>query len=484
MRRLPIRWRLTLWFTAFLAAILIMFGGAVFLELRDRLYAGFDDQLLDQAALVLANVDVQDGSPTFVTERAGESSSEYFLRLIAVDGQVLVDTGESYGGVPPLGAAIASALAGQTTFATITVPGHVDDTTLRTDEDRGEQHAPHEEHLRIVTEPIRFGATQSIVGALQVGLDRDDVDEPLYQLLRVFALVSPLVLLVAAGGGYLLARQALAPVATITNLAARIGSQALDARLRLDLPDDELGRLATTFDAMLARIEEAFERQRHFTADAAHELRTPLSLMRTQVDVALARRRSAAEYREALQALDGDLQRMTGLVTTLLSLARADTGRLVAERRPLDLAETVMLILEQYAPVADEAGIALEAHTEPTLLEADEDLLFQVLVNLMDNALAHTPRSGTITVGCQSAAGDARLWVSDTGSGIPLADQGRVFDRFYRVDAGRARSSGGTGLGLAICKAIAVAHGGSIAVTSLDRQGTRVELVLPTRMDR
>jgi two-component system, OmpR family, heavy metal sensor histidine kinase CusS len=335
--------------------------------------------------------------------------------------------------------------------------------------------------FRIVTEPVRDTSTNAIVGALQFGLDRDDVDEPLAQLLAVFALVSPLLLLAAAGGGYLLAGRALAPVAAITDLAARVGAQDLSARLQLDLPDDELGRLAQTFNAMLARIEDAFERQRHFTADAAHELRTPLSLMRSQVDITLARSRSAAAYREALQGLDGDLQRMTGLVSTLLMLARADTRTLVPDRSGFDLADTVALILEQYTPMADEAGIDLRAEADPAPLEADEDLLVQVLVNLIDNALAHTPRAGTVTVGCRSVAGEVQLWVSDTGRGIQTADQERVFDRFYRVDAGRARVNGGTGLGLAICRAIVEAHGGTIALTSRIEHGTRVVVALPGR---
>src|SRR4051794_24213798 len=170
---------------------------------------------------------------------------------------------------------------------------------------------------------------------------------------------------------------------------------------------------------------------------------------------------------------------MTGLVGTLLTLARADTGRLIAERRSFDLADTVALILEQYTSVADEAGIDLRAEAEQTTLEADEDLLVQVLVNLIDNALAHTPRAGTVTVGCRSTEAAVRLWVTDTGHGIPPVDQARVFDRFFRVDAGRARLNGGTGLGLTICKAIIEAHGGTITLTSQIRQGTRVEAALP-----
>ena len=472
-RRLPVRWRLTLWFTALLGITLVLVGSFVFIGLRTRLYASFDDQLLDQAELAHANITIQNGIPAFGT--SGQLSSEYFLRLFDRDGHVIVDTHPGLTEMPWDHAVLNRALAGKTEFSTLPVSGDPTSDPI----DSGEEGADHQVIFRIVTEPVRDSQDGTIVGALQYGLDRDDVDEPLAQLLVVFAVVSPLLLLAAAGGGYLLAGRALAPVSSITDLAARVGAQDLHTRLQLDLPDDELGRLAQTFDAMLARIEDSFERQRHFTADAAHELRTPLSLMRAQVDITLARSRSAAAYREALQGLDGDLQRMTSLVNTLLTLTRADTGRLVPDRSAFDLADTVALVLEQYTPVADEAGIDLRAEADPAPLEADEDLLVQVLVNLIDNALAHTACSGTVTVGCRSAAAEVQLWVSDTGRGIETGDQERVFDRFYRVDPGRARANGGTGLGLAICRAIVEAHSGTIALTSRVGQGTRVEVALP-----
>jgi heavy metal sensor kinase len=466
---------------------LVLVGSVVFIGLRARLYESFDDQLLDQAELTRANITIQDGIPAFAP--AGSLSSEnteYFLRLFDANGQLIADTLSDPTEMSWDRAVVARALAGNTEMAThILSHDPTDEPALRNASsepvDQGEQGADHQVVYRIVTEPLRDSSNSAIVGALQFGLDRDDVDEPLAQLLAVFALVSPLLLLAATGGGYLLAGRALAPVASITDLAARVGAQDLSARLQLDLPDDELGRLAKTFDAMLARIEDAFERQRHFTADAAHELRTPLSLMRAQVDIALARSRSAAAYRKALQGLDGDLQRMTGLVSALLTLARADTGHLVLDRSAFDLADAVALIVEQYTPIADEAGIDLRAEAESAPLEADEDLLVQVLVNLLDNALTYTPRSGTVTVGCRPAAAKVQLWVSDTGRGIQCADQERVFDRFYRVDAGRSRSDGGSGLGLAISRAIVEAHGGTIALTSHIGDGTRVEVVLPGR---
>ena len=458
--RLPVRWRLTLWFAVLLALVMALFGGVIYVVLRQQLYASFDEQLLNQAALTLAAVRVEDGAPALEPSVANVADGEFFLRLLDADGATVFETGGNAAGVPLDQDVIAAALAGRTEYSAVV------------DEDN--------ETLRLISIPVRpDDAEGDVAGVLQVGLDRNEIDEPLTELLGALALAGPVVLLFAAAGGYLLAGRALRPVATITDLAARIGAGELHSRLSLDLPDDELGRLASTFDAMLARIEDAFERQRRFTDDAAHELRTPLSLMRSQVDLTLARPRSSGAYREALQAVDGDIARMTSLVGTLLTLSRSDAGQLVAERAPFDLADTVRLVLEQYAPVAAEAGVCLQDETASAPLVADEDLLMQLLINLVDNALAHTPPGGAVVAGCRSDHGQIRLWVGDTGEGIAAEHQDRVFDRFYRIDAGRSRDRGGTGLGLAICKAIAEAHGGTIGLTSRLGSGTRVELVMP-----
>jgi heavy metal sensor kinase len=459
--RLPIRWRLTLWYAALLAAAMALFGGALYLGLRQQLYASFDEQLLNQAALTLATVQTVDGVPTLAPSGGGLGEGEYFLRLFDGEGRPVLEDGAPPGGVP-IGDEVPAALAGQTVFGTAR------------DEDG--------EALRIVSLPVRGeGGDEAgpVRGVLQVGLDRNEIDEPLAGLLTALAVAGPLVLLLAGAGGYLLAGRALAPVAAITDLAARSGPRDLGARLDLDLPDDELGRLARTFDAMLARIDDAFARQRRFTGDAAHELRTPLALMRSQVDLALARPRSAGQYREALRELDGDLERLIGLVGTLLTLARADAGKLEPERAPFDFAGTVGAVLDQFAPAAAAAGVVLTDEAVSTPLVADESLLVQLLVNLVANALAYTPEGGRVRVGCRRDDGAVRLWVADTGEGLAPEHQAQVFDRFARVDAGRSRARGGTGLGLAICKAIAEAHGGSIALTSEVGRGTRVEVVLP-----
>jgi heavy metal sensor kinase len=455
--RLPIRWRLTVWYALLLAIALSLFGVGLYATLRTRLHQNFDEQLHNQAAITLATVTIIDGKPNLDPSDSGDQEGEFFIRLFSVEGRVITATENSDNDRSLDTSLVDSALSGETAKSTWSL-------------DEGNT-------LRVVTMPVRNEDT--IVGVLQVGLSRDEIDETLAELVGVLAVAGPLVLLIAAAGGFFLAGRALKPVVTITEMAARVSERGLHARIDLDLPNDELGRLALTFNAMLARIETAFDRQRRFTGDAAHELRTPLTLMRSQVDLALARSRTPAAYREALQGLDVDLERVTHLVSTLLTLARADTGQLRTTRDRFDLATTVGLVLEQYAPVAKAAGVTLREASSPCIVSADNDMVVQVLVNLIDNALTHTPAGGHITVGCRAQDETANLSVEDTGAGIASDQQDRVFDRFYRVDTGRDRASGGTGLGLAICKTIAEAHGGTIELTSTIGSGTRVELAIP-----
>lgn len=486
-RHVPIRWRLTFWYAALLALVLTLFGVGLYTGLRWRLFETFNVQLLSQAEVTLGTVRLQDGAPSLSnTTVGGEHTGEYFVRLLRSDGGIVVDTGDAMGEVPLDRTLVAAASNGETSFSTARVEGETlrivtmpvyeerPDVTGTAVESEAEDADPRDER------GPGNADTGVIIGVLQFGLVRNDIEDALSELIGVLALSLPIALLMAAGGGYLLAGRALAPVAAITGVAASIGGSDLHARLGLDLPNDELGRLARTFDDMLARIEDAFERQRRFTGDAAHELRTPLSLMRSQVDLALARPRDERAYQDALRELDEDLERLTSLVGALLALARADNGRLVADRAPFDLAETVQSVVAQYASVAEEAGIELVDAPAPTLALADQDQIIQVLVNLMDNALAHTPIGGRVTVGAEERDGSARLWVADTGSGIALEHQERVFERFYRVDAGRTRARGGAGLGLSICRAIVEANGGTIDLRSSPEVGTRVDVTLPT----
>jgi heavy metal sensor kinase len=455
--RLPIRWRLTIWYAAFLAGSIILLGAGFYLGTRTLLFGFFEEQLEKQSAL--AQSSVQANGITLAIDPntvANLQDDEHFVRLLHLDGSTVVDTMSSVGLAsidPQLAASAANGNANV-----------------------GSAHTP-EGTILIKSTPVRSGS--AIVGVLQVGASRGDIEDVLRILMIGLLIAAPIVLVIAAGGGYMLARRALAPVAAITNLAGSIGPKDLGRRLALDLPDDELGRLSRTFDAMLARIEDAFDRQRRFTGDAAHELRTPIAFMRSQVDLALHRPRSAEEYQEALQEIDADLERLTGLVSSLLTLARSDSGKLPVERAQLDLAELIGMIQEQYAPIAVDSDITLLNESVSTRANVDGDLTVQLLVNLVDNAIAHTPCNGRVSIGCRPEGTSARIWVEDSGPGIPSADRERVFDRFYRVDTGRNRASGGAGLGLAICRAIVEAHGGTIAAVESDLGGARFEVLLP-----
>jgi signal transduction histidine kinase len=273
----------------------------------------------------------------------------------------------------------------------------------------------------------------------------------------------------------------------VTRAAQLIGAEDLSRRLDLDLPDDEMGRLARAFDAMIARLEAAFERQQRFTADASHEIRTPLGIMRSQLDVALARPRSPEEYVRVLEAVRLQVDRLSKLTERLLTLARAD-GSQTAALVPVDLQDIVAEAAASVAGRARALGIRLQVEIEDVpAAKGDPIWLGQLLLNLLDNALRHTPPDGRVTLSVAPALGgeDGRangvaIRVEDTGEGIAPEHLPRLFERFYRAEPGRARASGGAGLGLAICDWVARLHAGRLTVTSTPGAGTCFTLWLPS----
>ncbi len=462
MSRFPLRIRMTIWYGLLLATTLVVFGLLLALGLRWRLHSDFDEQLDTQADIVLSTVQVTPETLTIDFRGTGLNEQEFFIRLLDRSGQTIAEQGKGSPGIPLDQTSLALALQGDKVFRSASLD--------------------EEGSLRILSVPVYAPDGGPVAGVLEVGLNRNDLDQTLAQLAVALLLLVPVATLIAVTGGYLLSRPVLQPLTRMTRLAETIGERDLHERFRLDLPDDEVGRLARTFNDMLSRIEAAFERQRRFTSDAAHELRTPISLIRSQVDLALARPRSDADYVDALRGVDHDLSRLTSLTAALLSLARLDSPEPRPEPMTFDLAETIGALGETYAPIFRSRQLTLRLTTAPTGLLADEDLIIQVLVNLLDNAIAHTPPGGTITVGCETVGDRARFRVADTGAGVRPEDLPRVFDRFYRPDTGRTREQGGAGLGLAICKAIVDAHGGTIAVTSAIGEGTTFTVELPGRL--
>jgi heavy metal sensor kinase len=271
-----------------------------------------------------------------------------------------------------------------------------------------------------------------------------------------------------AGGGWFVSR-ALRPIENISSAAVKISAGDLSQRISIAETESELGQLAAVLNATFARLEAAFAQQQQFTSDAAHELRTPVSVMLTQAQTALNRERTAPEYRETVEACQRAAQRMRKLIESLLALARLDAGQEVLKRLRFDFSKTVSDCAELVKPIAEARDIKISTTLEPIEITGDSERLAQVVTNLLTNAIQYNRDEGEVKIKLELQNGFAVLTVADTGAGIPPEDLPRVFERFYRAEKSRT-GAGNSGLGLAISKAIVEAHGGSIEVASeLDR---------------
>jgi heavy metal sensor kinase len=318
---------------------------------------------------------------------------------------------------------------------------------------------------------------------LELGLSLAETEAILGQFDRRAAAGGLAFLVLAACGGLLLAHQALRPVAQSIRTARRLNPADLSARLPRTGAGDELDQLAGTINDLLDRLADYHAQVARFTADASHELRSPLGAMRAAIEVALQKSRTADEYRDILGSLGEQCERLTALVNGLLLLARADAGQVELGREPINLAAIVAEIGEMYQPLAEERDIILTCNCPATLgVAGDPARLRQLLMNLLDNAIKFTEPGGRVTICAErtGAAGESRaqLVISDTGVGIAPEHLPHLFGRFYQADP--ARSAGGTGLGLSICQWIAEVHGGSIHVASTPGRGSTFTVLLPT----
>jgi heavy metal sensor kinase len=287
----------------------------------------------------------------------------------------------------------------------------------------------------------------------------------------------PIVLILASLGGYFLARKSLSPVAAMTNSAAQISAANLNDRLPVKNERDELGNLAVVFNLMLERLENSFEQQRRFMADASHELRTPLAIVQGESEVALSRAdRSQGELRESLEVVSDESKRLTRIVEDLFTLARADAGQFMTNFRDLYLDEVLADCVRKVKVLADKKNISMEISAEEFLMTGDEPLLHRLFINLLDNAIKYNREAGKVSVIGKKALGGYRILISDTGKGISPGEQTKIFERFYRADKARSRSNGtansGAGLGLSIAQWIAEIHQGKIELSSTDDNGS------------
>jgi two-component system heavy metal sensor histidine kinase CusS len=339
--------------------------------------------------------------------------------------------------------------------------------------------------------PVRVTAALAAIGnrpgesaTIQVALDTQLTAELIVVYRQTLWLVLCLGLAGCAITGYWLARAGLRPVRQIAMTAQQIRSSNLSARIETSGLPAELSTLAANFNAMLERLQESFDRLSRFSADIAHELRTPVNNMRIEVEVALGKARSMSEYQETLGSCLEECQRLSRIIDSMLFIARAEDPRTQIHRESVDVGIELERVREFYEAPAGDAGVELRVSCPPGTLAPVDRVLFQRAVgNLVANAIRYTPRGGHIEMNATRENGVLRVQVADTGSGIAPADLPKIFDRFYRADLARSTGTGNAGLGLAIVKSILSLHGGSVAVESRPGAGTRMNLQFPAEQN-
>ena len=314
---------------------------------------------------------------------------------------------------------------------------------------------------------------------IQVALDITGPEAKLAKYRRWLAIVLCLGVIGSAAAGVIIARRGMRPLKAITDAAHKITAEQLNARIAPARWPEELTLLATEFDKMLERLEESFKRLSQFSPDLAHELRTPINNLMGEAEVALSRSRTPEEYRHVLESALEEYGRFARMIDSLLFLARADNAETKLQRSPFDVATEVQGVLDFYSALAEEQQIQVKRQGTGTL-NADRILFRRALTNLVSNALHYTPAGGTVTVAVATPAQKTvEIRVTDTGCGISQEHVSKVFDRFYRIDPARARSTEGLGLGLSIVKSIMTLHGGEVSLQSAPSMGTTVTLRFP-----
>jgi heavy metal sensor kinase len=315
--------------------------------------------------------------------------------------------------------------------------------------------------------------------AVVTGLDMSAENAELRRLAWLLFGAGSGVLLLGLAGGWWLATRAIRPIRDISAAATKISAGDLSQRIATAETESELGQLAAILNSTFGRLESAFAQQQQFTSDAAHELRTPVTVILTQIQSTLNRERNGAEYRETLEACQRAAQRMRRLIESLLELARFDAGQEKLNRLSFDLAETARDCAEMIQPLAAGRRVKFETDLSPAKCEGDSERIGQVITNLLTNAVNYNKPDGEVRLNVAARNTHAVVTVTDTGRGIAPEELSRVFERFYRADKSRSNSLGGAGLGLSICKAIVEAHGGTITVSSEPGRGTTFEMRLP-----
>jgi len=462
--RLPIRVRLTAWYTTILMLVLVVLGAYQVQRLRAELTKDLDRSLELRSAQIAAAYRTNSTAGGEFTELSNSVLSglptDSGAQLLSANGTV-VDTSEDAVALRPMlsPTEIDTVLEGHTMLTTVPL-------------------GPARTRFRLLARPVDDRDHRRV---LVMATSLDSIEVAVHRLLVILLTGGPIALLIAAAAGWWLASLALRPVAAVTAKARQISLDRLDERVPVPKAADEVGRLADTFNAMLDRLEAGVQAQRRLIGDASHDLRTPLAVMRSELDVALAAGDLPPDAVEVLASTAEEVERMTRMVDNLLALAQADQGSLELFVRPVDLRDLAEATAAKLRPLAQAKGLEVEVAGEAPVVSADRERLGQVVTNLVENAVKYTSHGGVRLAAWQNST-EAGITVTDTGPGIPPDELTRVFDRFYRTDTARGRSVDGSGLGLAIAEEIVHAHGGRIWAEPGTDGGTRFSFALPVQV--
>lgn len=484
-----IRWRLQLWHALVLLVVLASFGGGLLVQLRRIRFHDIDAELGQAAHALLAQVRGR-GRPPMPREGGGYhrgpagreerrqppwhepfSPSDHHDRPPELQARFRQSYEEDAATRPYF-----AVWRGRTLLYANGLP---DDTPRPDVTPSAVPDGP---------EPPQFRQRGDLREALQIGPGellvlvgrpiRPELDQ-LRQLACLLTTTGAGVLGVGLVGGWLISNRVVRPIAAMSETAEAISASNLSQRIDVAETDSELGQLGQVLNAMFDRLEAAFQRQVRFTADASHELRTPVSIVLAGTELALTKNRSAEEYRETIETCHRAAKRMRCLVDSLLTLAWIDSGELVLRQERFDLGAVATECADLLRPLAAEKHLRWELDVSCEEITGDPERIAQVIMNLLTNAVHYNREGGEVRLSVARDDTGTGLTVSDTGTGIPLEDQPHVFERFYRADKARSQEVGGSGLGLAICQSIVEAHGGTITFTSEPSQGTRFVVRLP-----
>lgn len=457
---MALRWRLTLWHVGMLAIVLIGFALVSYRFLADGLAAEIDRALQERAQHVLdavqmvPNRNVQD----VVAPTDEFNSPGIYVQVLTPDGEIVAHSynlGQQQLPIPDL--LLEQAAAGESFYVSETV--------------RGQQ-------VRLYYQPVF--REERIAGIVQVGRSLQGVETTLGRLQTIYTVGIAGALLIGGAITWLLVRLGLQPVTEMAHTASRIAQSGnLNERLAYDGPRDEIGRLATTFNTMMDRVEDAFAVQRSFVADTAHELRTPIATIRGNVDLLLRYGDNPDRRQKALASIKKEGERTTRLINDLLLLAQADAGQQL-ELVPVELDAVMIDVYEKTHRLAADVHVSLE-QCEPVVIRGDRDRLVQMLLNLVTNALTYTEPPGHVSLSLTTDDKCAIVQVRDTGVGIPPDDMPHIFERFYTARRNNTRGTSSIGLGLAIVKWIVEEHDGTINVESHVGEGSTFTIRFPVR---